>query len=64
MVVAIFGSLVSFLLGLLAMIGRNLTREVHELGKTVGMHGQKLSSIDTTLKHLDRRSTVLESKHQ
>lgn len=61
MVVTVFGSLTSFLLGILVVIGRNLTNELKEMRKTVTDHGLELSKIGATLKHLDRRADSLEN---
>lgn len=53
--VTLFGSLISFLLGILTVLMRRLTQELSEIRKVVTLHGQKLSSVETTLKHMDRR---------
>ena len=45
----------TLLLALLAWIGNRLTSELSELRETVNDHGNQLASINTTLKHLDRR---------
>lgn len=61
MVLIIFGSLTSFLLGVLSVIGRNIMLELREVGKTVNHHGRELSKIGETLKHMDRRQSTLEA---
>jgi len=56
MVMTVFGSLISLLLGILSVLGHSMRAEMRSFREIVTDHGQQLASINTTLKHLDRRS--------
>lgn len=57
----LIGALISVLLTILVGIGVYMLRELRDLGTKVENHGLQLASINTTLKHFERRKELLGS---
>jgi hypothetical protein len=54
-IMTIFGSLISALLAILALIGHSLRNEVKELSTKVSKHGEAIASMQASLSHFERR---------